>query len=129
MEVQDLREFIAEKFELHDRILEGQFKSVEVQFEMNRVYQKDNMESHKELKDSIQKLQEDLTNVKAMEAAVKERHAVKEELEKYKEDLHGKYSILKFIEKYPKIILTGIALLLGMLFTGDIEGMLKFLGL
>lgn len=129
MEVQDLREFIAEKFELHDRILEEQFKSIDKQFEANKDYQRENMESHKDLKDNIQRLQEDITKVKAMEAAAKERHAVKQELEKYKEDMKSKYSIMRFIEKYPKIIFTAIAVTIGLLFTGDLTGILKFFGL
>jgi len=128
MEVQELREFIAEKFELHDRILEVQMLNIDKQFKLNEIYQKENMESHKDLRDSIHKLQEDLTNVKAMEAASKERHLAKQELEKYKEDLKSKYSVMRLIEKYPKITCTTLLVILGLLITGDLEGILKILG-
>lgn len=127
MEVKELKEFIADRFILQDRIIEERFKNTDLQFEVVTKALEENSSHHAELKDKLEELQEGLIEVKTMEAAAKERHAAKTELEQYKSHIENKYSIFRLVEKYPKIILGAVAILTGYLMSGNIQGVIRMI--
>lgn len=127
MEVKELKEFIADRFILQDRIIEERFKNTDLQFDAVKEALEENASHHLDLKKQIDELQDDIAAVKAMEAATREREVAKTELEKYKAAVDSKYSLYKLVEKYPKIILAAIAVLTGFLMSGNIQEVLKMI--
>lgn len=131
----DLKEFITDKFEMHNKVLDQKFRTIEGQFESQN-------KTLADLKESVNTLQEFVSEIETPREAALSRENFKMEIGvlksqiettcalNHKENAEEKTgnAIGQFIMKYPKAIVIGLASALVLLLTGDLTKLFHLLG-
>lgn len=129
----DLKEFITDKFDMHNKVLEQKFKLIETQIDGQNT-------ALDSLKESVTTLQTFISEIETPREAALARDNFKMELEVYKSQIEAACAIKhtkdkkdsnpigQLIMKYPKAIAVGVLSIIVLLLTGDVTKLFHLLG-